>query len=261
MSKRLAGKVAIITGGGQGIGAATAQRFAEEGAKVVICSRRLEPLEQVAEQIRAAGGECLPLSVDVSDEAAVKQLVADTLNAFGRLDIVVNNAVLMVPGMLSSHSTKGWRQNFAVSLDGAMFLMREAYPELKKNRGSVVNVSSVCALAGSVATAAYSASKAAVIALSKSASIEWAPNIRVNTVLPGAFLTPALETVNPDKETQEATGKTIPLGRIGDPRECANAILFLASDEASYVTGAELNVDGGRMAELNTGSARWEDKS
>ena len=83
----------------------------------------------------------------------------------------------------------------------------------------------------------------------------------MNTVLPGAFLTPALESVNPDKEAQDATGKTIPLGRIGDPRECANAILFLASDEASYITGTELNVDGGRMAELNTGSARWEDKA
>ena len=259
MTKRLAGKVAIITGGGQGIGAATAQRFAEEGAKVVICSRRLEPLEQVAEQIRAAGGECLPLSVDVSDEAAVKQLVADTVNTFGRLDIVVNNAVLMVPGMLANHSTKAWRQNFAVSLDGAMFLMREAYAELKKNRGSVVNVSSVCALAGSMGTAGYSASKAAVVALSRSAAIEWAPHVRVNTILPGAFLTPAMEAVNPDEESQQATGKTIPLKRIGDPRECANAILFLASDEASYITGADINVDGGRMAELNTGSASWED--
>ncbi len=261
MSNRLQDKVAIITGGGQGIGAATAQRFAQEGAKVVICSRRLEPLTAVAEQIRAAGGECLPLSVDVSDEAAVKQLVADTLSEYGRLDIVVNNAVLMVPGMLASHSTKAWHQNFNVSLDGAMFLMREAYPQLKKNRGAVVNVSSVCARAGSVATAGYSAAKAGVIALSKSAAIEWAPKIRVNAVVPGAFLTPALETVNPDEETQQATGKTIPLGRIGDPRECANAILFLASDEASYITGSVLNVDGGRMAELNTGTARWEDKA
>ncbi|MBM7424356.1 SDR family NAD(P)-dependent oxidoreductase [Spongiibacter marinus] len=261
MADRLHNKVAIITGGGQGIGAATALRFAEEGAKVVICSRRLEPLEVVAQQIREAGGECLPLSVDVSDEEAVKRLVADTLAQFGRIDIVVNNAVLMVPGMLANHSTRAWHQNFQVSLDGAMFLMREAYSELKKHRGAVVNVSSVCGLAGSVATAGYSAAKAGVIALSKSASIEWAPAIRVNTVVPGAFLTPALETVNPDEETQRATGKTIPLGRIGDPRECANAILFLASDEASYITGAVLNVDGGRMAELNTGSARWEDKA
>lgn len=261
MSQRLEGKVAIVTGGGQGIGAATALRFAEEGAKVVICSRRIAPLQKVAAEIEAKGGACLPLSVDISDEDAVKDLVAKTIEAFERLDIIVNNAVLMVPGMLSSQASKGWRQNFAVSLDGAMFLMREAYPHLKLNRGSVVNISSVCALAGSIATAAYSASKAGIIALSKSAAIEWAPHIRVNTILPGAFLTPALETVNPDKEAQEATGKTIPIGRIGDPRECANAILFLASDEASYITGSELIVDGGRMAELNTGTAQWGDKA
>ena len=127
MSKRLENKVAIITGGGQGIGAATAIRFAEEGAKVVICSRRMEPLEVVAKIIRDAGGECMPLSVDVSDEAAVRQLVETTVSKYGKLDIVVNNAVLMVPGMLGSHDTKAWRKNFEVSLDGAMFLMREAY--------------------------------------------------------------------------------------------------------------------------------------
>ncbi len=259
MSKRLQDKVAIITGGGQGIGAATAMRFAEEGAKVVICSRRMEPLEQVAAAIANAGGECTPLSVDVSDEEAVKRLVATTVSKYGKLDIVVNNAVLMVPGMLANHDTTGWRQNFQVSLDGALFLMREAYAQLKANRGSVVNISSVCGLAGSVGTAGYSAAKAAMIALTRNAAIEWAPDVRCNVITPGAFLTPALEAVAPDEQSQQATGKTIPLGRVGDPRECANAILFLASDEASYITGACLAVDGGRMAELNTGSASWEE--
>lgn len=258
MSKRLENKVAIITGGGQGIGAATAIRFAEEGAKVVICSRRIEPLEAVANTIKAAGGECTPLSVDVSDEAAVKRMVETTVSKYGKLDIIVNNAVLMVPGMLGNHDTKAWRQNFQVSLDGAMFLMRESYKQLKANRGAVVNISSVCGLLGSAGTAGYSAAKAAMIGLTRNASIEWAPHIRVNAITPGAFLTPALEQVNPDEESQNATGKTIPLGRIGDPRECANAILFLASDEASYITGTVLPVDGGRVAELNTGSASWE---
>lgn len=259
MNKQLENKVAIITGGGQGIGAAAAIRFAEEGAKVVICSRRLEPLEVIAKIIRDAGGECTPLSVDVSDEAAVKQLVETTVSKYGKLDIVVNNAVLMVPGMLGSHDTRAWRKNFEVSLDGAMFLMREAYKQLKANRGSVVNISSVCGLLGSTGTAGYSAAKAAMIALTRNASIEWAPHIRVNAITPGAFLTPAFEQVAPDEESQQATGKTIPLKRVGDPRECANAMLFLASDEASYITGAVLAVDGGRTAELNTGAASWED--
>jgi meso-butanediol dehydrogenase/(S,S)-butanediol dehydrogenase/diacetyl reductase len=241
MTNRLQGKVAIITGGGQGIGAATAIRFAEEGAKVVICSRRIEPLQTVAKTIQDAGGECLPLSVDVSDELAV------------------NNAVLMVPGMLANHKTKAWHQNFQVSLDGAMFLMRESFKQLRANGGAVVNVSSVCGLAGSMGTAGYSAAKAAMISLTRNASIEWAPKIRCNAVVPGAFLTPSLESVNPDEDSQKATGKTIPLQRIGDPRECANAILFLASDDASYITGAVLPVDGGRMAELNTGAAAWGD--
>ncbi|MFT4919956.1 MAG: meso-butanediol dehydrogenase/(S,S)-butanediol dehydrogenase/diacetyl reductase [Zhongshania aliphaticivorans] len=259
MTNRLQGKVAIITGGGQGIGAATAIRFAEEGAKVVICSRRLEPLQTVAKTIQDAGGECLPLSVDVSDELAVKKLVEDTVAHFGKIDIVVNNAVLMVPGMLANHKTKAWHQNFQVSLDGAMFLMRESFKQLRANGGAVVNVSSVCGLAGSMGTAGYSAAKAAMISLTRNASIEWAPKIRCNAVVPGAFLTPSLESVNPDEDSQKATGKTIPLQRIGDPRECANAILFLASDDASYITGAVLPVDGGRMAELNTGAAAWGD--
>lgn len=259
MKKRLENKVAIITGGGTGIGAATALRFAEEGGKVVICGRRIEPLEEVAQQIKAAGGECTPLSVDVSDEEAVKKLVATAVSRYGRLDIVVNNAMLMVPGMIANHSTKAWQQNFRVSLDGALYLMREASEELLKNRGSVVNVASVNGLLGSPGTAGYSAAKAAMIQLTRNAAIEWAPRARCNVVAPGAFLTPPTKAVLPTEEAQAATGKSIPLRRIGDPRECANAILFLASDEASYITGACLPVDGGRTAELNTGAASWEE--
>ncbi|WP_206604683.1 SDR family NAD(P)-dependent oxidoreductase [Kineobactrum sediminis] len=256
---RLQGKVAIITGAGQGIGAATARRFAEEGAAVVLAARSADKLAAVAAEIEAAGGRALVQPTDIADEAAVKALVAAAVGTFGRLDIVVNNAVLMVPGMLAKHDTKGWRQNFLVSLDGAMFLMREAHSQLRENNGAVVNVSSVCGLLGSMGTAGYSAAKAAMLALSRNAAIEWGKQgIRVNSVIPGAFLTPATESVLQDDASRKATAQSIPVGRIGDPRECANAILFLASDEASYITGAELVVDGGRIAELNTGSASWE---
>jgi NAD(P)-dependent dehydrogenase (short-subunit alcohol dehydrogenase family) len=144
--------------------------------------------------------------------------------------------------MIANHDTKGWRQNFAVSLDGAMFLMREAYPQLQSNGGAVVNVSSVCGLLGSTGTAGYSAAKAGMLALTRNAAMEWGKKgVRVNSVA-----------------SQAATAKSVPIGRIGDPAECANAILFLASDEASYVTGAELVVDGGRTAELHTGTASWD---
>lgn len=256
---RLANKVAIVTGAGQGIGAVTASRMAEEGAKVVLAARRLNLLEEVVREIEAAGGTAMAISCDVSDEESVKQLVAATVQAYGRLDIVVNNAVLMVPGMLASHSSKSWRQNFQVSLDGAMFLMRESYAQLKANKGAVVNVASVCGLLGSVGTAGYSAAKAGMIALSRSAAVEWGKQgVRVNTVIPGVFLTPPTLGLMPDAQSQAATAQSLPLGRIGDPVECANAILFLASDEASYITGADLVVDGGRTAELNTGAASWD---
>jgi len=255
---RLQDKVAIITGASQGIGEATARRFAQEGAKVVLAARRREQLQAIVDDIEAAGGTAMAQAVDITDEAAVKDLVAATIAAYGRLDIVVNNAVLMVPGMLAEHDTRAWRQNFIVSLDGAMFLMREAYAELCKVGGAVVNVSSVCGLKGSPATAGYSAAKAAMLGLSRNAAIEWGGQVRVNTVIPGAFLTPPTAAVIPDDAAREATAQSIPCKRIGDPVECANAILFLASDEASYITGAELVVDGGRTAELNTGTASWD---
>ena len=255
---RLENKVAIITGAGQGIGAATARRFAREGAKVVLAARRLELLQSVAGEIEASGGTALARSTDVADEDAVRGLVSDTVEAFGGVDIVVNNAVLMVPGMLANHDSKAWRKNFAVSLDGAMYLMREAYTELAANGGAVVNVASVCALGGSVGTAGYSAAKAGMLSLTRNAAIEWGGQVRVNSVVPGVFLTPPTEYLMPDEATQAATARSLPIKRIGDPVECANAILFLASDEASYITGAELVVDGGRTAELLTGAASWD---
>lgn len=256
---RMAGKVVIVTGAGVGIGAATARRMAEEGAKVVVAARRLNLLEEVVAEIEAAGGTAMACACDVTDEEAVKKLVADTVAAYGKLDIVVNNAVLMVPGMLANYSSKAWRQNFIVSLDGAMFLMRESYAQLKANKGAVVNVSSVCGLLGSVGTAGYSAAKAGMIAMSRNAAIEWgAKGVRVNTVIPGVFLTPPTLGLMPDEASQASTAQSLPLKRIGDPKECANAILFLASDEASYITGAELVVDGGRTAELITGTASWD---
>lgn len=256
---RLNSKVAIVTGSGSGIGAATAKRFAEEGASVVICGRRLEPLQAVVAEIEAAGGKATAITCDVSDEQSVKNLIAETVSAYGQLDIVVNNATLIEAGALGFHETQAWRNNFTVTVDGTMFMMREAYAELAKTKGSVVNISSVVALLGTPYMTAYAAAKAAVIGMSRNAAIEWAQEgIRVNTIVPGVFLTEPTKALVPDEESQKEMAKTVPIRRIGDPAECANAILFLASDEASYVTGSVLNVDGGRTAELNVGAADME---
>lgn len=257
--KRLENKVALISGGGTGIGAETARRFAEEGAKVAICGRRMEPLRSVVKEITADGGEAVAFSCDVSDEQAVNQLIADTVGAFGHLDILVNNATLIEADALATHNTGAWRNNFTVTVDGTMFMMRAAHAELARTRGSVVNVSSIVGLLGTPYMTGYAAAKAAVIGMGRNAAIEWArEGVRVNTVVPGGFLTEPTRAVIPDEAARRDMESTIPVRRLGEPVECANAILFLASEEASYITGACLNVDGGRTAELNIGAASME---
>ena len=256
---RLKEKVAIITGTSQGIGEATAARFAEEGAVVILVARREKELARVSSNIDESGGKAFFYPVDVSDESAVKQLIEDVVLDHGKLDILVNNAVFMIPGSIARLDLSSWNKNFKVSLDAAFLLMREAFPYLSESCGAVVNVSSVCGLLGSIGTAGYSAAKAGLLALTRNAAIEWGSHgVRVNAVIPGAFLTPPTLELMPDNESREATARSLPLGRIGNPVECANAILFLASTEASYVTGAELIVDGGRTAELVTGTASWD---
>jgi meso-butanediol dehydrogenase/(S,S)-butanediol dehydrogenase/diacetyl reductase len=254
MGDRLKDKVAIISGGGSGIGAATAVRFAEEGARVVICGRRMEPLQQVVAQIEAAGGEACAFAVDVADQQAVVQLIDATVAKYGKLNILVNNAVAVVPGMLKKITADDWRKNFAVSVDGTMFMMQAAYPQLKQHRGAIVNMSSILGQFGTPAMTAYSAAKSAVVAMTRTTAIEWArDNIRANTVVPGTIMTPPTEAMLGDEKSQQAGAALIPLKRIGDPVECANAVLFLASDEASYITGIALTVDGGRSSELYVG--------
>ena len=254
MGDRLKHKVAIISGGGSGIGAATAVRFAEEGAQVVICGRRMEPLQQVVARIEAVGGEACAFTVDVTQQQAVVQLIDDTVARFGKLNILVNNAVAVVPGILKKITADDWRKNFAVSVDATLFMMQAAYPQLKQHRGAIVNMSSILGQFGTPAMTAYSAAKSAVVAMTRNAAIEWArDNIRANTVVPGTIMTPPTEAMLGDEEAQQAGAALVPLKRIGDPLECANAILFLASDEASYITGIALTVDGGRSSELYVG--------
>jgi len=261
MAGRLAGKTALITGGGTGIGAATAQRFAEEGANVFVCGRRIEPLEQVVQAINAAGGTAAARILDVTDRQAFADLVTDIERETGRVDILVNNAYSMVGATISDMSVEDWHACFRVTLDGTFFGTQAVFPVMERNKGgAIVNVSSVCGLLGSMYTAAYGAAKAGVLSFTRTAALEGAAhNIRVNAVVPGVVLTPSTEAAIPSRAAQLATAAGVPLRRIAEPVEIANAILFLASDEASYITGTNIVVDGGKTCELATGAATMDD--
>ena len=256
MGTRLEHKVALITGAGTGIGAATAKRFSEEGATVVLCGRRVEPLESVVEEISVAGGRAEAVSLDVSDEILFTRTINEVAEKYGRLDILVNNAYSMVGASIIDSSTADWHANFRVSLDATFFGIRAAMPLIGRQGGAIVNLSSVCGQLGAPYTAGYGAAKAGVISLTRTAALEGAPlNIRVNAVVPGVILTPGTETALPTDKAQRNTAAGVPLRRLGDPREVANTILFLSSDESSYITGIALNVDGGKTCELSSGAS------
>ena len=253
MSKRLEGKVAFVTGGGSGIGAATAERFAQEGATVVICGRRKEPLEEVVAKIKAAGGKAEAVVADVGQEAQIVGALEQTAKNHGGLDILVNNAMAYTWGGIEAMSTQDWQANFSTSVDGTFWGTRTALKLMKEKGGSVVNISSICGTLGTPYMSGYSAAKAAVINFSRAAAAEGAPTgVRVNVVIPAVVETPSTAGMLADEASRKTTEKLIPMGRVGQSIELANAILFLASDEASYVTGAALPVDGGRSAVLVT---------
>ncbi len=253
MAGRMQGKVAFVTGGGSGIGAATAQRLAQEGATVVVCGRRREPLDEVAAGIVAAGGKAEAVVADVSDEAGFTAALEAAAQRHGRLDVLVNNAMAYTWGSIEEMSTADWHANFTTSVDGTFWGTRTAMRLMKGKGGAIVNVSSICGQLGTPWMAGYSAAKAAIDNFSRAAAAEGAPDgIRVNVVIPAVVETPATAGMLADEASRKNTEKLIPMGRVGKPEELANAILFLASDEASYITGASLPVDGGRSSVLVT---------
>jgi len=252
-AKRLEGKVAFVSGGGTGIGKATAIRLAEEGAIVVICGRRKGLLDEVVAQIEHAGGKAEAVQADVGDEAQYVAAIEGACARHGRFDILVNNAMAYTWGAIDVISTEDWRANFTTSVDGTFWGTRTAIKLMKESGGSIINLSSICGTLGSPWMAGYSAAKAAVINFSRVAAVEGAPhNIRVNVIIPAVVETPGTAGMLTDEKARRNTEKLIPMGRVGQPDEVANAILFLASDESSYVTGAAIPVDGGRSAVLVT---------
>ena len=253
MSKRLEGKIAFVTGGGSGIGAATAERFAQEGANVVICGRRKQPLDEVVARIKAAGGSAEAIVVDVGNEAQFVGALEQTAKKHGGLDILVNNAMAYTWGGIDGMTTADWHANFSTSVDGTFWGTRTALKLMGAKGGSIVNISSICGTLGTPYMSGYSAAKAAIINFSRAAAAEGAAaGIRVNVVIPAVVETPATAGMLADEASRKNTEKLIPMGRVGQSSELASAVLFLASDEASYVTGAALPVDGGRSAVLVT---------
>jgi NAD(P)-dependent dehydrogenase (short-subunit alcohol dehydrogenase family) len=249
--KRLDGKVSLITGGGTGIGAACARMFAREGATVVITGRRKDALEEVAREIEKAKGRALVLAGSVTDEAHAQSAVAQAVRTFGTLNVLVNNAGAGAFGKLLHETDEAtWNEMLAVNLTGTYRMIKAAVPEMMKaGGGSIVNVSSIASLVGIPMTAAYSASKGGMDALTRCVAMDYAQQqIRCNSVCPGLVDTPMASGLinNPEALTQIMTA--YPLGRYGTPEEVAKLILYLASDESAWVTGSIFPIDGGMTA-------------
>ncbi|MFU2158337.1 3-oxoacyl-[acyl-carrier-protein] reductase [Caldisericum sp. AR60] len=242
---RLKGKVVIITGGASGIGRETAQIFAKEGGRIAIFDMNEAGLREVEDEIRATGGECIGYKVDVSDFESVNSAVQKVLNDFHTIDVLVNNAGITRDNFLVKMDIEDWNRVIAINLTGTFNCGKAVLPiMMEKMSGVVVNVSSVVGVYGNIGQSNYAASKAGVIGLTKTWAKEFGKKgIRVNAVAPGFIKTPMTEKV-PDKVIEYMVSKT-PMGRMGEAREVANAILFLASDEASFITGHILHVDGG----------------
>ena len=250
---RVEGKVAVVTGGASGIGRATAEALAAEGARVGIADVDEAGGEAVAARIREAGGEAFYRRTDVTSLADLEAVVGHAAAVHGRLDVLVNNAAVAIGGSAGEMAEEDWARVVDVNLSGVWRGMRAAIPRMAdQGGGSIVNLSSVQAHVGFVGWAAYAASKGGIDALTRQAAVEYAPaGIRVNAVIPGTIATEMNERImrdSPDPAAVMAGWTTMhPMGRIGQPEEVAAAIVFLASDDASFITGELLRVDGGMI--------------
>ncbi len=250
-SQSFAGKVAIVTGASSGIGRATAALLAERGAAVALVARDAQRLEQLAREIEAAGGRALAVPTDVTDEAARARLAARVQAELERVDVLVNAAGIIASGRVDDTSLSAWREMFALNVEAVFHLTQLVTPALVASRGAVVNVSSVCGLRAFPGVLSYCSSKAALDQFTGCAALELAPQgVRVNAVNPGVVVSELHRRSGFDDERYAAflehSETTHPLGRVGQPREVAELIAFLASDRAAWITGVTIPVDGGR---------------
>ena len=238
-------KVALVTGASQGIGRATALTLAEAGAKVAIAARNTEKLMSLAEEMLAAGGETLPVHMDVTDATQVKTGFQQLVEKFGKIDILVNNAAITRDTLALRMKLEDWDAVLRTNLTGAYLCIQQALGAMLKQRaGRIINISSVVAETGNAGQANYVASKAGLIGLTRAIAIEVASrNITVNAIAPGFIATPMTDPLS--QELKDKMKAMIPLARFGADRDVAAAIVFLASDEAGYITGQVLDVNGG----------------
>lgn len=244
MADRLAGKIALISGGASGLGEAQAILYAREGAAVLIGDIQSEKARAVVTAIESEGGAAAFIHLDVTDTKSWDSAVADAVARFGGLTTLVNNAGIFHAGGIVDESKDGWDRMIAINQTGVFLGMKAAAPALlASGNAAIVNVSSLYGLIGSPSAISYHASKAAVRIMGKAGALEFAKRgIRVNTIFPGQIKTPILGDISPEQD--QAIKASIPMGIVGDPMDVAYASLYLASDEAKYVSGAELWVDG-----------------
>jgi dihydroanticapsin dehydrogenase len=253
---RLKNKTAIVTGGGQGIGRATCELFAEEGASIVIAERNVDTGQATADQIRKAGGRVVFVQTEVTDEPSIQHMVEAAVKFFGRIDILVNNAAIFVLKGIEA-TPEEWRQVLDVNVMGPALVSKQVVPEMRKaGGGAIVNLGSISSFIAQPNFVTYNASKAAVANITRCMALDLAPdNIRVNAVCPSTVWTPIVERLTRERGLDRAAadqhpeyGASTMIKRLPEAREIAYAILFLASDEASFITGENLMVDGGYLA-------------
>ena len=241
------GKVAVVTGAARGIGHASAQRLAQEGADVVICDLQAEWLAETAGIVEGLGRKALPLAVDVGDSEAVNACINEVVKVFGKVDIMVNNAGITKDTLLVRMSDDDWDAVLRVNLKGTFLFSRAVAKHMMKQRsGAIVNIASISGIIGTAGQANYAASKAGVIALTKSTANELAARgVRANAIAPGFISSKMTDALSEDVRKQYLS--RIPLGRFGTVEDIANAVVFLASEQSSYMTGQTLHVNGGMV--------------
>ena len=254
---KLKDQVAIVTGGAKGIGWGIVKVLVQEGAKVAIADWDEVKGPETAEEMRKAGGDVIYVKTDVSQEEQVKHLVQATVDQFGRIDILVNDAGIGVYKSVLDTTTEDWDRCLAVNLKGQFMCSKYVIPHMQaQGKGAIVNISSVHSFQTANGTAPYCASKGGITALTRNMAIDYGPTIRVNSIAPGWVLTPLIQSIfdgydDPAKQQRQTEQRQV-MKRIGVPEDIGYAVAFLVSDEASFITGTQLFVDGGLTAQLET---------
>ena len=248
-------KVILITGGSSGIGLSIAESCMKNNAYVIITGRDKERLQKAKNKLSQISSKITTQCFDISNHNDLKESINDIYGFAGKIDGLVNNAPSIHSGLIKDLDLNAWRTNFKANLDAVFSLLNILLPKMMEAKGgSIVNIASVVGLKGTAYMSGYGAAKAGLINLTKSAAIEAAPHVRVNCVIPGAVMTEALKKAIPSEEMMDSTVNSIPLKRIANPEEIAEPVVFLLSNKSSFITGAELVIDGGKTADLNAGN-------